>query len=174
MNPDWDITPPEWPSLAPPGISSPHRKSPSCSAIAWRARLPTYYILDLSADLRQRQQQYLQRQLSAELFHKIEWLCQLPRDFDGIVLANEVLDAMPVHILHKQADWVELGVGYQEQGFYWQPVAAGTAALAAMHAIAGEIHKANDPDRARALRSQPSGTGEHDEGGTRGRRAATA
>jgi SAM-dependent MidA family methyltransferase len=100
--------------------------------------LPTlerYYILDLSADLRQRQQQYLQRQLSAELFDKIEWLCQLPRDFDGIVLANEVLDAMPVHILHKQADWVELGVGYQEQRFTWQPFAAGTAAVTAMHAI---------------------------------------
>jgi len=100
--------------------------------------LPTlerYCILDLSADLRQRQQQYLQRQLSAELFDKIEWLCQLPRDFDGIVLANEVLDAMPVHILHKQADWVELGVGYQEQRFTWQPFAAGTAAVTAMHAI---------------------------------------
>jgi len=97
--------------------------------------LERYCILDLSADLRQRQQQYLQRQLSAELFDKIEWLCQLPQDFDGIVLANEVLDAMPVHILHKQADWVELGVGYQEQRFTWQPFAAGTAALAAMHAI---------------------------------------
>jgi len=100
--------------------------------------LPTlerYYILDLSADLRQRQQLYLQRQLSAELFHKIEWLCQLPQDFDGIVLANEVLDAMPVHILHKQEGWIELGVGYREQGFSWQPIAARPAALAAMHGV---------------------------------------
>lgn len=60
-----------------------------------------YSILDLSADLRQRQQRNLREQLSAELFHKIEWLNQLPQNFDGIVLANEVLDAMPVHILHK-------------------------------------------------------------------------
>jgi SAM-dependent MidA family methyltransferase len=100
--------------------------------------LPTlerYYILDLSADLRQRQQQYLQQQLSAELFHKIEWLSRLPQYFDGIVLANEVLDAMPVHILQKQADWVELGVGYQQQGFIWQPIAVKPAALAAMRSI---------------------------------------
>jgi SAM-dependent MidA family methyltransferase len=82
--------------------------------------LAHYRILDLSADLRQRQQQYLKERLSAELFRKIEWLQQLPRDFDGIVLANEVLDAMPVHILHKQGDWQELGVTYRGQGFEWQ------------------------------------------------------
>ena len=82
--------------------------------------LAHYRILDLSADLRQRQQQYLKERLSAELFHKIEWLQQLPRDFDGIVLANEVLDAMPVHILRKQDDWQELGVTYRGQGFEWQ------------------------------------------------------
>jgi SAM-dependent MidA family methyltransferase len=82
--------------------------------------LAHYRILDLSADLRQRQQQYLKERLSAELFRKIEWLQQLPRDFDGIVLANEVLDAMPVHILRKQGDWQELGVTYRGQGFEWQ------------------------------------------------------
>jgi len=79
--------------------------------------LAHYRILDLSADLRQRQQQYLEERLSAELFHKIEWLQQLPRNFDGIVLANEVLDAMPVHILRKQDDWQEVGVTYRGQGF---------------------------------------------------------
>lgn len=92
--------------------------------------LPTlarYQILDLSADLRQRQQQYLMERLSAELFHKIEWLERLPRDFDGIVLANEVLDAMPVHILHKQDDWQELGVTYRGQGFEWQALAHSEA-----------------------------------------------
>jgi SAM-dependent MidA family methyltransferase len=54
--------------------------------------LPTlghYQILDLSADLRQRQQQYLRERLPAEQFGKIEWLERLPQDFDGIVLANE-------------------------------------------------------------------------------------
>jgi len=100
--------------------------------------LPTlarYRILDLSADLRQRQQQYLAERLSVELFHKIEWLDRLPRDFDGIVLANEVLDAMPVHILSKQDDWIELGVGYQAQRFAWLPLEAEVATLDAMRHI---------------------------------------
>ena len=97
--------------------------------------LERYGILDLSADLRQRQQRYLRAQLSAELFHKIEWLGQLPQDFDGIVLANEVLDAMPVHLLQKQAQWIELGVGYRGQGFTWQPVETRGAVVEAMRQI---------------------------------------
>ncbi len=86
-------------------------------------RLPTlerYQVLDLSADLKQRQQNYLRGELSVELFHKIEWLSSLPEEFDGIVLANEVLDAMPVHILSKQEEWLERGIGYDGQGFTWQ------------------------------------------------------
>jgi SAM-dependent MidA family methyltransferase len=101
--------------------------------------LARYRILDLSADLRQRQQQILRARLSAELFHKIEWLDRLPCNFDGIVLANEVLDAMPVHVLSKQDDWIELGVGYQAQRFVWFPLDAEAATLDAMRAI--EMHR---------------------------------
>jgi SAM-dependent MidA family methyltransferase len=87
--------------------------------------LPTlehYQILDLSADLKQRQQSYLRAELSAELFHKVEWLSSLPQEFDGIVLANEVLDAMPVHILSKKGEWLERCIGYDGQGFTWQSI----------------------------------------------------
>lgn len=52
-----------------------------------------YQILELSPDLRQRQQQRL-----AGLNAKIEWLEALPTSFSGCVLANEVLDAMPVKL----------------------------------------------------------------------------
>jgi SAM-dependent MidA family methyltransferase len=98
-----------------------------------------YQILDLSAELKQRQQQYLHRCLSAELFHKIEWLSALPTDFDGIVLANEVLDAMPVHILQKQGDWMELGVAYDGQGFTWQSFVPGKIALNAIRSIEARL-----------------------------------
>jgi SAM-dependent MidA family methyltransferase len=92
-----------------------------CAQILSRLpKLEQYQILDLSADLKQRQQNYLRGELSAELFHKIEWLSSLPEEFDGIVLANEVLDAMPVHILSKQEEWLERGIGYDGQGFTWQ------------------------------------------------------
>jgi SAM-dependent MidA family methyltransferase len=94
-----------------------------------------YCILDLSAELKQRQRRYLERRLPAQLFGKIEWLQRLPRGFDGIVLANEVLDAMPVHLLAKQRGWIELGVSYQGQRFRWQPMQASAEALAAMRSI---------------------------------------
>lgn len=104
--------------------------------------LPTieqYRILDLSAELKQRQKQYLQSQLPAELFHKVEWLNGLPVDFDGIVLANEVLDAMPVHILRKQGDWLELGVGYDGQGFFWQSFEPGKPVRDAVRSIEARL-----------------------------------
>jgi SAM-dependent MidA family methyltransferase len=106
--------------------------------------LEHYHILDLSAELKQRQQQYLRSQLSAELFHKIDWLSSLPTDFDGIVLANEVLDAMPVHIMQKQGDWMELGVAYDGQGFTWQSFAPGKPALNAIRSIEARLGELPD------------------------------
>jgi SAM-dependent MidA family methyltransferase len=106
--------------------------------------LEHYWILDLSAELKQRQQQYLRARLSADLFHKIEWLSGLPTDFDGIVLANEVLDAMPVHILHKQGDWQELGVAYDGQSFTWQSFVPGEPALEAICSIEARLGELPD------------------------------
>lgn len=67
----------------------------------------TYYILELSPSLRARQQQRL-----APFGAKVQWLDQLPTDFVGCVLANEVLDAMPVHMVQRTIDneIIELGV----------------------------------------------------------------
>ncbi len=56
-----------------------------------------YFILEVSADLKARQQAYLKTHC-AFFFDKIVWLDALPNTpFQGIILANEVLDAMPVH-----------------------------------------------------------------------------
>ena len=57
-----------------------------------------YSILEVSAELRQRQQT-LFAQKAPHLAHLIEWLEQLPAQFTGTILANEVLDAMPVHMV---------------------------------------------------------------------------
>ena len=54
----------------------------------------TYYILELSAELRQRQRQTLSQR--PNLLERVQWLDRLPEDFSGVVLANELLDAMPV------------------------------------------------------------------------------
>ena len=55
----------------------------------------TYYILELSNELRERQRQTIESVIPDYLDHVI-WLDALPKSFEGIVLANELLDAMPV------------------------------------------------------------------------------
>ena len=56
-----------------------------------------YWILELSADLRNRQKEAINQKIP-HLAHKVQWLDSWPETaFSGIVIANEVLDAMPVH-----------------------------------------------------------------------------
>lgn len=55
-----------------------------------------YAILEPSAQLKQRQRERLQQRLSPALFARIEWLDgPLPHDWNGVLFANEVLDALP-------------------------------------------------------------------------------
>ena len=61
----------------------------------------TYNILDLSADLITRQKERLSHRTE-----NIRWLNELPKDFIGIILANEVIDAMPIDIVTiKNGEW---------------------------------------------------------------------
>ena len=79
-----------------------------------------YFILEISAELRQRQQMLLANTIP-HLTHLIEWLEQLPAQFNGTILANEVLDAMPVHIVSWHDDAIfERGVTWQNHQFAWQ------------------------------------------------------
>lgn len=72
-----------------------------------------YLILEVSPDLRVTQEETLQKKCP-HLLEKVEWLNQLPKDFSGVVLANEVLDAMPVHLFSMQnGKAYELGVTSQ-------------------------------------------------------------
>jgi SAM-dependent MidA family methyltransferase len=57
--------------------------------------LERYRILEVSADLRQRQENLLRLKTPGHLA-KVEWLDSLPRNFCGVVIANEVADALPV------------------------------------------------------------------------------
>jgi SAM-dependent MidA family methyltransferase len=66
-------------------------------ALAEHNALPEHYLLlEISGELRARQQQKLS-QLPKALQSRIHWLETLPQDFNGIILANEVMDALPVH-----------------------------------------------------------------------------
>jgi len=61
-----------------------------------------YFIIEASADLRQRQEQAIAKEIP-HLKGKVVWLSNLPENFIGIIVANEVCDAMPVHCLHFDA-----------------------------------------------------------------------
>ena len=55
-----------------------------------------YLIIELSAELQQRQQHILEEKVS-HLFSRLLWLDHLPENVNNaVVIANEVLDAMPV------------------------------------------------------------------------------
>jgi SAM-dependent MidA family methyltransferase len=55
-----------------------------------------YYMLEPSADLRQRQQQKVKHEIP-HIEERVVWLDHLPEEkIRGIILANEVIDAMPV------------------------------------------------------------------------------
>ena len=74
-----------------------------------------YAIVDLSGVLRQRQQQRL-----ARFGGRVHWLDALPEAFHGVVLGNEVLDAMPVQLLHFDGrQWLERGVAWHDGALAW-------------------------------------------------------
>lgn len=63
---------------------------------------PTHYqILELSADLRERQETTLAERAPA-LKERVRWLNKLPDAFEGVMIANEVLDATPAHVITLQ------------------------------------------------------------------------
>ena len=55
----------------------------------------SYLILEVSADLRERQESLFQSEIP-ELADRVTWLRQLPTEHCGVIIANEVLDALPV------------------------------------------------------------------------------
>ncbi len=100
-------------------------------------RLPQrYYILEVSAELRARQQQAIAARVPAEVVARVEWLDRLPTDFRGIVLANEVLDAFPVQRFRVRGTQImALGVTWRPGRFEWAEARAEPALEAAVRSI---------------------------------------
>jgi SAM-dependent MidA family methyltransferase len=105
-------------------------------------RLPdSYRILEVSADLAERQRARLS-QLPAQLAQRVSWLEAWPeRPMRGVVLANEVLDAMPVErfVLRGRTGGIEvnaLGVGLAGEQFEWREISPSPETL---HAVADVV-----------------------------------
>lgn len=86
-----------------------------------------YFILEVSNHLRQIQLETLQAKLAQDLLVRVVWLEQLPENFVGLILGNEVLDALPVDLIYQTEQGLcERGIAF-EQEFVWQdkPLTAG-------------------------------------------------
>ncbi|CAG0934540.1 MAG: hypothetical protein EFKGCFLK_02525 [Rhodocyclaceae bacterium] len=95
-----------------------------------RGALPERYeILELSGELRARQQETLAA--APQLAARVGWLDALPEQFSGAVVANELLDALPVNIVAWREDGIfERGVALADGGFAWRERPAEGALLA--------------------------------------------
>ena len=102
-------------------------------------RVRRYTIVDLSGSLRARQQARL-----APFGDRVAWAGQLPEALEGVVVGNEVLDAMPVQLLHRRAGtWHERGVVWDGDGFVWEDRATALrppVEIGGLHDYLTEIH----------------------------------
>jgi SAM-dependent MidA family methyltransferase len=87
------------------------------SALAARDALPERYcLLEVSPDLRERQRECL-RDRVPDLLPRVEWIDVLPGRWRGLLLANEVLDAVPPHLIARvNGAWLERGVDIDTAG----------------------------------------------------------
>jgi SAM-dependent MidA family methyltransferase len=122
-------------------------------------RLPgRYFILEVSAELRQRQQGLFERRVP-HLAARVVWLTQLPEQFNGLILANEVLDAMPVHLVRWDGGGLfERGVVTDADEFKWsdRPLAQGE-----LFEAARDLQPLTDPEMGGlgSYGSRPCGSG---------------
>lgn len=93
--------------------------------------LEQYAIVELSGELRERQQDMLRD------FPQVVWLDTLPRAFSGLVIGNEVLDAMPVHLVVKAED------GWRERGVVLRDNALAFDDRACEHSLVSQIPQAD-------------------------------
>jgi SAM-dependent MidA family methyltransferase len=97
--------------------------------------LESYTIIELSGELRARQQEAL------KAFPQVRWLSGFPDTFQGAVLANEVLDAMPVELVVKEGGrWRRQMVTIDAGRFAFEP---GEADVALLEQIARQIPDAD-------------------------------
>ena len=98
-----------------------------------------YRIVDLSGSLRARQRERLRA-----FGERVQWVDRLPDRFEGVIVGNEVLDAMPVQLLQRRgAAWFERGVALENGAFVWEDrptVLRPPLAIEGPHDYLTEIH----------------------------------
>ncbi len=102
-------------------------------------QLDRYTIVDLSGSLRQHQEERLQG-----FADKVRWVTELPDTLQGVVVGNEVLDAMPVKLLARlNGVWHERGVALHQNVFTFADLPTALRpplAIDGTHDYVTEIH----------------------------------
>lgn len=104
-----------------------------------------YEILELSGELRARQRQTIETAVP-HLAARVVWRDELPERFSGCVIANELLDALPTHVVAwRESGLMERGVALTDTGFGWAEERPAQGALAeAMAALPVEAPFASE------------------------------
>ena len=98
-----------------------------------------YCILEVSPELAKRQQECMAQQVPG-FIDRVRWLAQMPRSFTGVIVANEVADALPVErFVRRGAALNQLRVGVQNESFRWIESIAPESLRAAIVAVEDEL-----------------------------------
>lgn len=105
-----------------------------------------YFILERSDALRLRQQKEIQKK-AAQYVNRVTWLTQLPETFTGVIIGNEVLDALPVNrFIASENKFFELCVANKNNEFSWvqgEPLPLATERLAELNIPSGYVSEIN-------------------------------
>lgn len=111
---------------------------------AMKALPENYFLLEVSADLRERQRERLATHCE---YSRMAWLEELPANFTGVILANEVLDVLPVHLVTYVEGWAfERGVALDAAGqFMWKDKLVESGPLVSLAPGIASKHLAGQP-----------------------------
>lgn len=109
------------------------------AALEKTAPVERYFIYEPNVGLREQQAAFLQAHCAAA--DRIEWLTSLPKNFCGVIIANEVLDALPVHrFCLRNGSIEECLVRIEGDAFVWQASAPKSEGLkTAVQALQSEL-----------------------------------
>jgi SAM-dependent MidA family methyltransferase len=122
------------------GAGSGRMAADVLQALAESGPLPArYLILEVSGELAARQRQRLHA-LAPHLASRVAWIDRAPSAFRGVIVCNEVLDALPTHLIQWEEDGIrERGVAWSGNAFAWDDRRLTEQALLA------QAHRLNPP-----------------------------
>ncbi|CAM8297090.1 COG1565 Uncharacterized conserved protein [Candidatus Methylopumilus planktonicus] len=84
-------------------------------------KIDHYFILEISHSLRKHQYELLIKNLPPHLFCKVQWIDQIPQEYNGIIFCNELLDALPIDLIKKSSGIpYQKGVALENDLFIWK------------------------------------------------------